>query len=501
MFVDARRLPNNTDIQSDVCIIGAGAAGITIAKAFAGESFKVCLLESGGLEPSKETQSLYAGENVGLKYPIERTRTRCFGGSTKRWAGFCRPIEENAFKHRQWVPHSGWPLDMSELIPYYKEAQRICELGPFIYSPDYWRKKEPEFKKIPFARNRAMTGIYQFSQPPTHFGKSYREEVEKASNIITYLNANITNIETSENGQKVTRVHGVTLEKNKFLVSAKIFVVATGGIENARLLLLSNDCKGVGNQHDIVGRYFMEHPHLVRLSLGGKIIAPMGGVFTDNCMLFCSIRQKIDGVPLKMFLYISEKMQEKEKLLNFSITLLGPKPYNPKDSFQNALGEMILDLDSKKNKQYTVFDMRIRAEQAPNPESRVTLSRRRDRLGLNQVKLDWRLSPMDIRSIRKSTQILGEEFGGAGLGRVTIFDDNELSWKKKIRGGAHHMGTTRMSSDPKKGVVDKNCRVHDVSNMYIAGSSVFPVAGSANPTLTIVALSLRLAEHIRGIMS
>ncbi len=518
MFIDSRKIPSDTVIKTDVCVIGAGAAGITLCKEFAGEQFQVCLLESGGLKPDKDTQSLYEGESIGLikkntNY-LTLTRARFFGGTTNLWMGLCVPIEENAFEHRPWVPYSEWPFSRAELISYYRRAQRFCGLGPFIYDPADSDKKGYGFQPLPFRSNRVITRFNQLSKPPTRFGKVYREDIEKADNIKVYLYANAINFETTENNQQVTQTQIVTLGKNKFWVKAKIFILATGGIENARLLLLSdNNGKdaSLGNRYDLVGRYFMEHPNFPMKLKEQKIISSIKSADMATFRTYYFKRFfKLDKRPFFSTLSIADEIQAKEKLLNVSVLIRGPRRHTT-DYFEKAVGNMIADLDADfiggdekdraRNKKYKMFFYNICAEQSPNPDSRVMLSSKRDKFGLNRVKLDWRLSSLDIRSIRKSIKIIAEEFGRAKLGRVRMFNDDELSWRKKVTGVSHHMGTTRMSSNPKKGVVDKDCLIHGISNIYIAGSSVFPTVGTANPTLTIVALATRLADHIKNIIN
>jgi choline dehydrogenase-like flavoprotein len=140
------------------------------------------------------------------------------------------------------------------------------------------------------------------------------------------------------------------------------------------------------------------------------------------------------------------------------------------------------------------------AEQAPNPDSRVVLSRERDALDCPRVALCWRTSPLDKRTAHRAREIFGEELWRAGAGRLQSSLEGEgKPWPARLRGARHHMGTTRMHSDPRRGVVDANCRVHGIANLYVAGSSVFPTSGAANPTLTIVALALRLAGHVNQV--
>jgi choline dehydrogenase-like flavoprotein len=142
-----------------------------------------------------------------------------------------------------------------------------------------------------------------------------------------------------------------------------------------------------------------------------------------------------------------------------------------------------------------------RIEQAPNPDSRVVLVRDRDQLGVHRAALDWRLSDVDRENVRRTLEIFGAEIGAAGIGRLKILHgENETGWPDDLDGGQHHMGTTRMSDDPKQGVVDSDCRVHGMSNLFVAGSSVFPTPGGATPTLLLVALALRLADHLKGMI-
>ena len=507
MFDDGRKVPRDTVIESDVCIIGAGPVGITLAREFIGQPFQVCLLESGGIKPDQKTQSLREGENAGLDYPIKQSRTRSFGGTSNVWGGWCRPLDGNIFRNRSWVPDSGWPFEKAELLPYYKRSQSICEIDSYNYDPNYWEKKfnDPNFKPLPLLKDRVVSRLYQLSRPPTHFGKAYRNDLDKAENITTYLNANVVNLETTKNEKLVKHLEISTLEGNNFSVRGKIFVLATGGIENPRLLLLSSKngrTAGIGNTYDLVGRYFMEHPKIVYSGLVATLV---------DSPFYNSFKRYMSSYKKKILrLSIAEEVQEREKLLSYTAFFYQSWLLAEDNKlFAKDIGSMIADLDGEyligndkdsSNSQQILFNIVSSAEQSPSPDSRVMLSRQKDKLGLNKPLLDWRLSTLDKYSMEKSLEIVGEEFGRAGLGRVQkliIPPWTDL----KISGGGHHMGTTRMHSDPKKGVVNPDCRVHDVENLYIAGSSVFPTSGSSNPQQTILALSLRLADHIKKKMA
>jgi choline dehydrogenase-like flavoprotein len=526
MFIDARSISKKTVINTDVCIIGAGAAGITLAREFIGQPFRVCLLESGGLEYDAETQSLYKGQNAGHPYyPLEAARARFFGGTTNHWNGACRPLDGIDFEARAWVPYSGWPFARSHLWPFYERAQTVLQLGPLKYDGASWEREDRLRAK--FAGNSLDSVVFQNN--PIRFGQVYREEIRSASNVDTYLYANVLEFEANESNRAVKRLHVASLARNDFFVSARVYVLATGGIENARLLLLSNrpNRHGLGNDHGLVGRFFMDHPGSSWGQLG--IIAP--SKFPLSFYDARSIAQHYSGASEKAYVYgfitPSEQTLRQQKLLNCGIKInefpeeesLGvvsmrriknklAKGEWP-DNFWHYIANVISDIDGvtlKSVEKITgkqgapkILGIEHWTEPRPNPKSQVRLSSELDALGQQRVVLDWRLTEHDMNNVRKVFQLLATELGRSNLGRLRI--DPEVCSDKwlssMLEGSFHHMGTTRMHKDPKHGVVDPNCRVHGLSNLYVAGSSVFPTAGHANPTLTIVALALRLADHIK----
>jgi choline dehydrogenase-like flavoprotein len=515
VLIDARTVPKNKELETDVCIVGAGAAGITLAKEFIGARFRVCLLESGGLEFNQETQSLYKGENIGLPYfPLEAARLRFFGGSTNHWAGQCAPLDEVDFQVRDWIPYSGWPFLKSHLDPFYKRAQSICQLGPYQYDANFWNDAI-HGPPLRFVDDRVLTTFFQHSS--VRFGVHFRDEVARADNIRVYLHANVVNIETNPTAKKVLRLKVACLEGPEFWMAAKIFILATGGLENPRLLLVSNKVQsaGLGNQNDLVGRFFMEHLDLIE-----------GAFLPSNpylpIYLYVSHSHPNQKVPVTGALTLAPKVQRRERLMGIGV-LLRPtwsKGVEPlKDMIEavheKGLGDIAKHLKNVlsnltsvsqaiygrvRHSRYPVDFLTLdnQSEQSPNPQSRVMLSTERDRLNQNRIQLDWRLNSIDKRTIWRAHEIIAQELGRAGLGRLRVaLDHEENGFIPALNGGFHHMGTTRMHNDPKKGVVDANCRLHGVGNLFIAGSSVFPTSGWTNPTLTIVALAIRLADHLK----
>ncbi len=508
MHIDARTLDEGSLIEGDVCIIGAGAAGISMALDWIGSRHDVILLEGGGFEVEVELQDLYRGENVGQRYyPLVSSRLHYFGGTTGHWAGFCSTLDAIDFEERPWVPYSGWPIRRADLDPYYARAQKILELGPYEYEAAYWEERDPELVRLPLDESKVRTKMWQFS-PPTRFGRRYRDDVLNAENVHLYTYANVCSIEANESVSSVDELEIRGLDGKRHRVRARYYVMACGAIQNARLLLASTSrtSNGLGNDHDLVGRFFMEHLEVQSAYFAMPIAAPM------KMYTWTPLQTAARGE-----LAVSEAQQESHRILNCT-TSLAPRPESESrpamiDWFSDdpaAMARFWDDMEKAYESREPVSDepapfdeytMQARLEQAPNPNSRVLLDSERDGLGVPRVKLDWQLTELDKRSIRKTHELIGEEVGRAGVGRVRLMDwllTSEPMWPSTLGGGWHHMGTTRMHDDARKGVVDANCKVHGLANLFVAGSAVFPTAGAANPTLTLVATSLRLSDHLKA---
>jgi choline dehydrogenase-like flavoprotein len=565
MFIDARTIPNDETLTTDICIIGAGAAGITLAREFAGQPFRVALLESGGVDADADTATLTDGQSVGLPYyPLQSTRLRYFGGTTNHWGGTCRPFDEQDFEQHDWIPYSGWPIRKSDLQPYYERAAKICQVGaPDNWDLDFWQKYDP-YPTWSLNDDRLVARVAQLVPGQKRsFGRNYRQDIEQAQNITTYLHANVLQIETDQTGQTATHVQVACFAGTKFSLQAKQFILAVGGIENARLLLLSNSRHpdGLGNQHGLVGRFFMEHPRFK-----GAIIVP-----TDRRMPVKLYEpHQVKGAQLKIYLGLSNETLRKERLVDVQMNLdpvydshyvealgapqvdslkylvetlqHGAQPNNLGQHLANVMSDLLhwqeklalvaplpvpkpeviskilqsplaeherliteflgsIALFTYDEKLGTIpvdrIEVSTRINSTPNPDSRITLGSERDQLGQPRAQLDWQLDSLDKYSVVRTLEILGATLGRTGLGRLQIVSDDTTTWPEDTRGGWHHMGTTRMSENPKQGVVDKQCQVHGLSNLFIAGSSVFPTAGSGTPTMTLVSLALRLADHIK----
>lgn len=520
MFIDARTLPEGTALDADICIIGGGAAGITLARDQAGSGHKVILLESGGFDFSEKTQELYDGQVAGQPlHPLSVERLRFLGGSTNHWSGGCRPFDPLDFEPRPYIEQSGWPFRRGELDPYYRRAQEICQLGPYTYAPDDWTSDG--IGPLPLAADAKFhTGIIQYS-PPTRFGEVYRRDLERAEGVTVYLNANVLDIEVNENASQVRALSVACLNGKRFRARAKTYVLAVGGIENARLLLSANAVQktGLGNAHDLVGRYFMDHPYVAN---AGTLLV------TRHHAGFAFYHQRhVRQIPVQGYLYPSAKTQREERLPLFGVSF-SPGSFGETGSARESLVSIYQDVTAghwpdnlgyhlgqilhraetevqEKYYQWTgsqpaLFSVHCIFECSPDRESRVALIDGVDALGMRKVRVDWRLPDDFENTLRRGLTLLSQDLGRADLGRlrINVPADGAIpySW---VENGYHHMGTTRMHDDPRSGVVDANCRVHGMANLYIGGSSVFPTYSCDNPTMTIVALTLRLSDHLKAI--
>lgn len=508
MHTDARELPNDSVIEGDLCIIGAGAAGISIALEWLNTPFKVILLEGGGFDYDEKVQDLYSGKTSGQKYfPLKSTRLHYFGGTTGHWAGYCSTFDEIDFEKRDWVPHSGWPINRADLDSFYARAHKVLELGPYQYDWKYWQKQNSQMQPLMKDESVVWNKVWQFS-PPTRFGTKYRDAIVNSKTVHLYTYANVVDIIANENVSEIKNVVAKNYTGKQYTVKAKHYILACNSIQNARLLLASKKQapKGLGNDNDNVGRYFMEHLEIKSAELWFPKKHPLKLYVFNNRNPRCELaitkagQQKysiLNGTSALTDLQLAKQMKP-----TIEVWSSDDPQKNDADvysSFNKA--REAAKSNSSNNLVKNSYQLATRIEQAPNPDSRVTLDNDLDSLGVPRIKLNWVLTPLEKHSIRKIYELIGQQIGRAGDGRVRMMeylrDPDDDSWPEFTGGAWHHMGTTRMSADPKNGVVDANCKVHGISNLHIAGASCYVTAGAPNPTLTLVALSLRLSDKMK----
>ncbi len=520
---EARSLSEGDLIDADICIVGGGPAGITLALELRDTPLKVVLLESGDLHPDPETQALYQGPNLGFQYdPLDEARLRFLGGSSNHWAGNCMRLRPIDFEQLDWMPHSGWPIGYDDLDPFYDRAQPYFEIPTDRpYDIDHW-SNELNLPLLDLDPD-LMVNMGANESPPTAFGHVYEEALRQADNLHVFLNANVLEIETDINAASVTALSVACIDGPTLRVEARQTVLAMGGIEIPRLMLLSDRVarNGIGNEAGLVGRFFADHPAIrppMRILMGRR--AP-------DLDLYSTTHSVEDGT-LYCAVMGSEALARREELPGFMFNLFydrhSPGSLAATNFYRNARnGDEIPYLSSQIANLFTDFDGAVNAihsqladtrdplidrdwlgpwlsfECVPNPDSRVHLVDDIDRFGQRRIALDWQFTDQEMQTVKRATEIFAGEATRLGLGRVwTDVLREDYDWPPYVARGKHHCGTTRMSDDPATGVVDANCRVHGMDNLYIASSSVFPTNGFATPTLTIGALSVRLADHLKS---
>jgi choline dehydrogenase-like flavoprotein len=465
----------------DVCVAGGGVAGIALAIALADRGRRVIILEAGGRAMSDVSQDHYRGDNVGLEnLPLHESRVRALGGSSNHWGGWCRPFDGFDFERNDIAPGGAWPISKEELDPHLEGAARILGVN------------QAAGADLDLAgSNGALQAIRMFfSRPPAQVGLRFLDTLERSGNIVVLLNAPMTGAEFDKIGGTVTSFRvGSARKAVPDKVTAHLFVLAMGGVENARHLLIWNRFLGdrLGNRSKAIGRFYMQHLHqevgqFVLLD-GGDPVPPDSG---SAQLIFLSSTEKL----------ISNSGLGAFRLYTAALGCAGVVD----DLKQIVTGARCRSLGSAG----AVF---ATCEQIPNAASHLALDDTNDALGLPRVRMDWRISDGDRRTMLEAAMVFGRYLVRSNLGRLRINRD-VLDGAEPLRGwtmlsgapgaGGHQLGTTRMSGTDADGVVNRNCLVWGSRNLYVVGGSVFRTSAHATPTLTIVQLSLRLAEEIQS---
>jgi choline dehydrogenase-like flavoprotein len=493
-FLDARSVPAGSTIEADLVIVGGGPAGITLALALADAPIKVLLLESGGTAFEAPTQALYEGTQTGVHYlPLNASRMRYLGGSTNHWGGWCRPLDAIDFEKRDWLPFSGWPFGRAVLEPYFARAQALVEAGPFIYDDaKVWTASQGA--PLPLGEGGVGTTYFQFSKQtedvlPTNFGTRYGGQLKQVRNLTVMLHANVTGLRLSADAGHVDHLDVATLSGRKFKVKARQVVAAAGGVETARLLLASNDVMktGIGNGHDLVGRFFADHP------IPGHVATLV--IFNGNLPIYYQIPREVDGAIFRAALAPTDAFKRAKHVLGSLSTIEEEIQLTELGRAAVASTASALGVEAGS---YKAFTLGCGMEMAPDPDRRLTLTGEHDALGMPRLKLDMRISDEDFARYRETLTELGRQLLASRIGMIRLAHKTRAEWLSVIDWGNHHLGTTRMHADPRQGVVDANSQVYGVANLHIAGTSVFPTYGASNPTMNMLALVLRLADRLKG---
>lgn len=512
-------------LNSDICIVGGGAAGVTIAKTLLDRGIDICLLEAGGMKIEQDQQALLAGESIGAPIRLDEGRFRRFGGATGSWTGRCAKLDPIDFERRDWVPGSGWPIALQDLDPYYRAAEAMCGFA------EPWRQAVPQFERLaaqnigddaiePFLWRFAPRGRNRYQD----WGSRYLSLLRRSRRARLVLHASLTRIEDSPDDDRIHAVVASAPNGASVRVEARHFILCCGGIENARLLL-NAAATGRGPLRALertTGRYFMQHP---RVRVADVALDPAAAGLQDLLNRFV-VRS---GTEYETGIVLRDRQQRAAHLLNVSAVIrYAPRPGSFRDAvrqFRDGTplgrirlnpppqgvrpGEFCRDLWRYARGLHPILadpvaSVVVDVEQAPDPSSRIALAEGRDIFGLNKARVDWRIADLERRTVSHFTARIRDLFARQGWGTLLPIEDLDESGgltAEHMMESYHHLGATRMSSSPATGTVDAQCRVHQLANLHVCGASVMPTGGHANPTFTIVALALRLADRVGGLTS
>lgn len=485
MFLDALSFEDGHVGQAQVCILGSGPAGMALARRMLAAGKQVLVLEAGGLDYEIASQDFYIGAAIGEPYfELDAARLRMFGGTMGHWGGACRPLEAWDFEEKAAYPVTGWPIGREDLDPWLEDAAAMLDIAP-------------AFEDVPVTDDLRLLG-FQWSQ--MRLGLDWYDWAASEPNLRLYLNSAAVNLVPGGTGiRAVEVVSGPPDAPRRWRVEAETIVVAMGGIENSRFLLWANE-QNNGALFPAampLGRYWMEHPAVL-----------MGDAVITNTTrdLFQSVTAPVwRGDVGELMMAFSSGVQEREGVMNASLELL--------ELAYPATQQLVADLmcvapglgqrmmDALEHNLVCGVRFHSMCEQAPHEDNRVALGQDRDPLGIPRVELHWSIQDADRRSFAQSARLFAAEFAAHDMGRIRLEpwvedEDRPVSLGRTRPAHYHHMGGTRMGTDPTTSVVDPNLKVHGLDNLYVAGSSVFPTGGYVNPTFSIMQLSLRLAEHL-----
>lgn len=537
MFVDTKTLDQQSVVRSGICIVGSGPAGVALATELLNAGISVSIIESGGLENDASDLGQPAKTSV---FPDHRGiwTHRQFGGNGNLWhvnAGLgpnhlrLLPMTAADFEARPWVDDSGWPIPYSDFVPYYDRAQSWFDLDARSYTPADWEGAGTG--ALALEGTGVRTGMFHFACKEVIL-KTYRAAINASRDVTVYYNATATKLDMDENGKRITAVHATTAPGHEVTFEADMFVLAQGGLSTTQLLLSSTDRhqNGVGNQHDLVGRYFMDHPLLF-----GGLFTPASRDMIDRMALY-DLR-RIDGMSAMGHLQLTDEVLRAEQCVNLSGILFPRRSMGARQEagFQasqrlraalqkrgkfsigdiftaakgvDGIGRQFYDRlfapishlgiggwsnRDKPSEEFDHFEVLHQVEQPPRRDNRIVLGQELDALGNRRIEIHCTWNDADMDMVRKSQQIMAREIRKSGIGEFKVQDPVEV----KTSSTTHFIGATRMHDDPTRGVVDSQCRVHGVDNLMISGSSIFPTGGYANPTLSIVAMSIRVADQLK----
>lgn len=525
MLIDLHQLSSDTSPRSDVCIIGGGIAGLVLADSLIGSGLQVNLLEAGGLSLEPRSQDLYAADIIGQPHSgTTDGRFRVLGGSSTRWGGQILPLADQDFSQRSHIPCSGWPIAPRDLEPYYAKVEEILGVNHLPFTSDLLTHlPQPHPKKLQNDLRIRFSKWAPFNR--RNVAKTLGQRVKGDPDTNIFYHANVTLLQLNPEGHKVDWVEAKTYEGQTVHFFADQFVVCAGTIETCRILLASNNIQnnGIGNHHDLVGRYFHDH-----LSMSAAQILPQSRqtflkhfapwflgqtrhtLKLESTVEFQSRKNSLNSMGHFVFkapddtaFSLIKQFMRQSQGDNRSQALIPNIELLPKE----LLDLIYLTWQAKIKKRRwspsrAELLLYIDCEQQPNPNSCIKISRERDVLGVPKTVVDWRWGEPERHTMQTYKQLFIENWKDWEIGKLKWLCnlEGDSDWKDRVSDIYHPMGGTRMSFDDKNGVVNSDLRLHNVVNLYVASCSVFPTGGSSNPTMTLMAATLRLVDHLKKIL-
>ena len=527
MLVDIKEINDSQTFQADVCILGGGVAGIVLANELSSNNRSIIVLDSGSESYEQQTQDLYKAESKPDIFPSPSvSRLRFLGGSSNHWENSVERFDPIDFKKREWIPHSGWPINYEQVEKYYPSAEQYCGVGKEGFDLKHWEDKL-NFKDV-FSDSEILdTAISKSASPPTRFFQKYGKKLINESSIKVLKNANVTDIDFDNEKQSISSVTFRSFNKPECKVKAKIFIMCFGGIENARMLLTFNEKynNNLGNQFDNVGRYFMEHPTIRAAHfypLRNKLDKIYSGILDGSHYIHGRFKLKESTLykhrtnNLRLYFREKSRLDLSHGISSSHIITDSLKKKEIPDDFGTHLVNVIKDIDLISDTflrkkfdtsiiddadEFSGYQIVSMIEQTPDANNRITLGNTRDALNIKKLKIDFRITKTDKENAWRSLELLSKDPTLQSFGRIRLLKKRESRiWTSQLGFGHHHMGTTRMSHTIKNGVVDPSSKIFGTKNFYIAGCSVFPTGGHVPPTLTIIAMAIKLADELKRIV-
>lgn len=482
---------------------------------------KVALLEAGGRTLANASQSIFRRASWS-GYPLEGLhvgRFRALGGTTNFWGGQLAPFDSVVFEERPWVADARWPVTHSNLQPHYSAAYQMLGVTA-LSDAEVWER----LASIPPNLPDELEVFFTRWAPEPNLARLFRPELTTRTNLHVYLNSPVVGLAPFDRGERVAPVI-LRSGGQRQVLHGRHIVLANGTVEMARLMMLPLEGGAVGpwSENPWLGRGFMDHIDAFAGDVKPISRAKFDQAF-DNAF--------VSGIKHHPKIKLSEQAQRSHRLVGVAAHFV----YNSAQSEHIAnlkilvrgllrgrfekidlrsvseffeLRKIVLPMATRYlryRRMYNPADkgiqLRLTTEQIPLRTSRLTLRRDVDELEMPCVNLDWHIDGSELDTMARFATSVRDALRGASLADIDLSPTllaRDPAFLATIDDANHQMGMVRMAGRESDGVTDANLRVFGCDNLFAAGAAVFPTSGFSNPTLTAIALGLRLSTHLKGL--